>query len=382
MHRRSNQAAGILCAVSLLLLSACQAAAESPRPAHVQAAAGPTAAPAGAAPPAASAPTATPAETARLPERTRLAAGATTGVAFPLYIGLERGYFTEIGIDLELEHILSGSQLVGHLTTGDVDLGLGGVAPGFFNAFARGLPIKVILDLSHFAPDGKSHMILARQDLYDSGQLRGVEQLKGRRVAMSSIPSGIMIDTDRALQRVGLSVDDTELVQIPFPDMPGALANGSVDAAAMFDPMASRATERNVATPIRYLAEDYPNHQIAWTVMSTRLAEQPAVVGAFAVAYLRAARDYERARRFGTDVETVAVAIARHSRQEPAQVAALLPAGRMTASNPDGRVSVESLQSDLDWYRQRGYVDRDLNLADFVDHQYADYAARLLGPFR
>jgi hypothetical protein len=36
----------------------------------------------------------------------------------------------------------------------------------------------------------------------------------------------------------------------------------------------------------------------------------------------------------------------------------------------------------VQWYRDRGHVARDLSVADFVDHQYADYAAGVLGPFR
>ena len=54
----------------------------------------------------------------------------------------------------------------------------------------------------------------------------------------------------------------------------------------------------------------------------------------------------------------------------------------MTATDPDGRLKVDSIQYDAQWYRDRGYVERDPSVADFVDHQYADYAANLLGPFR
>jgi hypothetical protein len=103
-------------------------------------------------------------------------------------------------------------------------------------------------------------------------------------------------------------------------------------------------------------------------------------VRAFAVAYLRAVRDYERARTSGENVDAVAAAIAKYSRLDPALVAALLRGDRMTATSADGRVLTESIAYDLQWYRERGYVTQGLDVADLVDEQYAAYAASLLGP--
>jgi ABC-type nitrate/sulfonate/bicarbonate transport system substrate-binding protein len=296
-------------------------------------------------------------------------------------VALERGYFADANIDLELE-ALDVPAIAPSLTTGQIDVGHGPSAPGLFNALARGLPLRAILDASHLAPGGRSHMILARQDLYDSGQLRGVEQLRGRRVALNTVASGLAIDLDLALRRVGLFLDDVDQVQVPFVEQGVALANGSVDAAVTLEPFAGRIVERGVARPLRYLNEDYPDHEVAFAMIGPRLLERPDVVRAFSVAYLRGVRDYERARRFGENVDQVAAALARHTRQEPAQVAAIFRAGGMTGINPDGRINVESVQFDIQWYLERGFVERDLGAATFVDPQFADYAAGALGPFR
>jgi NitT/TauT family transport system substrate-binding protein len=269
-----------------------------------------------------------------------------------------------------------------NLVTGQLDLGHNAASPGTFNAVARGLPIKAILDASHYAPGGRSHVIMARQDLYDSGQLRSVEQLRGRRVAMGSVPGGLGIDLDLALRRVGLSLDDVDQIQIPFVEQPPALANGSVDAAVTLEPFATRIVERSLAQTIRYLNDDYPNHQVSFPMISTKLIERPEVVRAFAVAYLRAARDYERARQFGEGVDEVAAALSRHNQQPAALIASVFRNGGMTAMNPDGRLSLESIQFDVQWYRERGFVEREVSVAEFVDTQYADYAVSVLGPFR
>jgi ABC-type nitrate/sulfonate/bicarbonate transport system substrate-binding protein len=316
-----------------------------------------------------------------LAERTRLVYGAPQGVAFAVYVGLERGYFAEANLDVDVENV-DVAAIAPNLTTGQIDLGHGPSAPGLFNALARGLPIRAILDASHLAPNGRSHMILARQDLYDGGQVRGVDALRGRRVALNTVASGNAIDLDRSLRLVGMTLDDVEQVQIGFVDQAVALANGSVDAAVTLEPFAGRIVERGVGQPIRYLNQDYPDHQVSFPMIGPRLIERPDVTRAFAVAYLRAARDYERARQFGENVEPVAAALARYTRQDPAQVAATFRDGGMTGIQPDGRIDLTSVQYDIEWYRDHGFVDSALNAASFVDPQYADFALGVLGPFR
>jgi NitT/TauT family transport system substrate-binding protein len=316
-----------------------------------------------------------------LPERTRVSYGGPAGVAFAVYVGLEQGYFAEANIDVDLENVDVAS-ITPNVATGQLDVGHGPSSPGLFNALSRGLPIRAILDGSHLVPNGRSHAIVARQELYDSGQVRGMEGLRGRRVALNSLSGANTIELDLALRRVGLTLDDVETVQIPFVDQAVALSNGSVDAALTLEPFISRIVERGVAQPIRYVNQDYPDHQVSFPMIGPRLIERPDITRAFAVAYLRAARDYERARQYGENVEQIAAALAKYTRQEPAQVAAAFRDGGMTGIDPNGRVNVESLQFDVEWYRDHGLAARELTAAGFVDPQYADYAVSVLGPFR
>jgi NitT/TauT family transport system substrate-binding protein len=86
-------------------------------------------------------------------------------------IALERGYFADLNLDLDVEEVTSSAQIAPSLTTGQIDVGHSAASPAVFNALLRGLPIKAILDISHYSPTGKSHLIVVRQDLYDSGEL-------------------------------------------------------------------------------------------------------------------------------------------------------------------------------------------------------------------
>src|SRR5438067_1012334 len=81
---------------------------------------------------------------------------------------------------------------------------------------------------------------VVRKDLYDSGELRAPADLRGRRVAMNTRGASPEYLLTKVLDGAGLTLDDVDLVTIPFPDMPAALANGSVDAAIPAEPAATR----------------------------------------------------------------------------------------------------------------------------------------------
>ena len=51
-------------------------------------------------------------------------------------------------------------------------------------------------------------------------------------------------------------------------------------------------------------------------------------------------------------------------------------------SNPDGRISLEQLNADQDFYLQNGYLDVKADLSQVVDMQFVDYALDVLGPYR
>jgi NitT/TauT family transport system substrate-binding protein len=368
----------------VLLLASCQATVSSPAkpgavststaeapaaPATAQADVAPTGVPSGA-------------QAARLPERIKVSLGTTPGTVYPLYLAIERGYLDELNLEVELQDIASAADIPALLTRGEVDFGATAPTPGLFNAISRGLPIKFLLDANSYVPGGRSHVLLARQDLYDSGQLRTMEQMRNRRVALATVQGSLAVDLDRALRRVGLTIEDVETVQLPFPDHAAALANGSIEAAVSLEPFAARSIDTQVGSVMRALPEDYPDHQVAVLIISTKMVERPAVVRAFAVAWVRGARDYERARTGSEDADAVAAILSKYNRLQPAQVASLLRDNRLTGVNPAGRINLDSIQYDIQWYRDHGYLERDMSPSDFVDSQYAEYATSVLGPYR
>jgi NitT/TauT family transport system substrate-binding protein len=307
--------------------------------------------------------------------------GQVAAVLYPFYIGLERGYFREQGIEIQYEQFRSGAEMVPLIASGQLDVSQQAVVPATFNAVLRNVAMKAILDASHNAPEQRSHATLVRKELWDSGQVRALTDLVGRKVASSSQPGGLAIDVDRGLRQHGHRVSEVDQVILPFPDMPAALANGNIDAAIAVEPSISTALNQGSAVVLRWLSEDYPNHQIAVQVIGPSLVDRPELTRRLAVAYLKGARDWTDATRHGVGVDELAALLAPYNRLDAALNADLLRRRGLTSIDPDGRINKESLAYDMAWYLEGGHLERAIDLDQFVDSQYLDYAVAQLGPY-
>jgi NitT/TauT family transport system substrate-binding protein len=107
---------------------------------------------------------------------------STTGGG--IYIARERGYFREQGIEAELTPFSSLPDAAMLLNSGKLDLYAGGTGANLFNAVLRGVEMRVVADKSHSEAGVKYKAIVARRDLWDSGTIRGLADLRGRTVGM------------------------------------------------------------------------------------------------------------------------------------------------------------------------------------------------------
>src|SRR4029079_16933191 len=63
-----------------------------------------------------------------------------------ILIGIERGWFKEFGIKVELEYLQSSSTGMASLAQGQLNIIAGGISAGYFNAIEKKLPIIITVD--------------------------------------------------------------------------------------------------------------------------------------------------------------------------------------------------------------------------------------------
>ena len=211
----------------------------------------------------------------------------------PFFVADQKGYFAEQGLTVELNRFTSGGPMVAPLSTGGLDVGGGETGPGLFNAVDQGLDIRVVSGMAA-QPEGFGAVpLLIRTALQESGEVTSPADLAGRKVAVNVLQGTAEYLLAKGLEQGGLTVDDVELVSIPFPEMPAALANDAVDAAILPHPLASRAIGAGDAVVLLDGDEVtfWPQNGVIYFGQRMLLPENKEIGVRFLVAYLQAARD-------------------------------------------------------------------------------------------
>src|SRR5205823_4634962 len=141
----------------------------------------------GAAPEPAAAPRAPSLADVRLPSPVTVHMGYTPLTSGgPVFVGLERGYFEELNVVLDMIRFNSGALMIAPLANGDLDAGTGGTSPGLYNALLRDVRLKVVSDNGTSRAGSGTSIAMVRKDLWDSGAIRSPQDLRGRRVSFAT----------------------------------------------------------------------------------------------------------------------------------------------------------------------------------------------------
>jgi ABC-type nitrate/sulfonate/bicarbonate transport system substrate-binding protein len=113
----------------------------------------------------------------------------------PFFSGVERGNFSKLGVDLKVDVMPSGVEIVNALASGQVDVGLFGTFP-FLTAVARGVPLVLIGHTWNNAlknPQSEVLSIVAREG---SGIPVGdLAKLKGKKIGVTRGAGGFLRKT-------------------------------------------------------------------------------------------------------------------------------------------------------------------------------------------
>ncbi|HLH26094.1 MAG TPA: ABC transporter substrate-binding protein [Chloroflexota bacterium] len=343
--------------------------AQAPVAAPTQAAAPASGATAAAAPTARTAPPSPPV-TARITDiQITSAAGS--------YIAAEKGYFAEEGIQAEFVPVGTADQ-VPAVVSGSADAAGAAINAFLYNAFARGLPVKIVADHGANLPNASAGGWAVRKDLVDSGAYQGPASVRGWKVALGNAGSTPDVALDRFLQTGGLRYEDVDLTILNFPDQIAAFANKVIDAAYWQEPFTTIAVERGLVVrgPIGY--DVYPNQQIAGVLFGDKLLTDREAGIRYLRAYTRGVRDYVKGlidRDPAMFDQVVPILIEHTTVKDRSLFEKSIPSGLKADPIPN----VQSMIDDQEWYLAHGFQNQRINVADLVDLSLIEEAIRQLG---
>jgi NitT/TauT family transport system substrate-binding protein len=310
--------------------------------------------------------------------------GVISDAAF--FIAERKGYFKEQDIAVKFVPFDAGPKMIAPLGAGQLDVAAGASSAGLYNASARGIDIRIVADKGSAPPHYDYMPLLVRKQLVDSGKVKSYADLKGLKVAEAGEGGSPGSTLNEALKKGGMTYKDVSHVYMGYPQHVPALANGAIDASITTEPSATQAIASGAAVR---LSDDklYPGQQIAVLLYGGDfIKKRPDVAKRFMVAYVKAARFYNDALKDGhfagpNATELIAMLVLDTNVKDAELYRKMTPNG----INPDGRVNLDSLKRDFEFYTQQGYLEgkarEPATMNAVVDQSFVEAALKTLGPY-
>jgi NitT/TauT family transport system substrate-binding protein len=165
---------------------------------------------------------------------TRLDVGVVAVIDIaPLYLGIEKGFFSARHLQVTPKPRSGGSLIVAAVVSGSQHIGFSNNTTLLIGA-SRGLPLRIVA-AGNQAAAGDYAAIFVRPD----SKIASAKDLAGRTIAVNNLNNVGPLTINAALQASGADITRVKFVEVPFPEMGAALAQGRVDAVWAVEPFAS-----------------------------------------------------------------------------------------------------------------------------------------------
>ena len=291
------------------------------------------------------------------------------------FIALEKGYFSQEGLDVEFRFFQAAAPTAVAVAAGDADFAIAGVTGGFMNLAAKGA-LKAVGGVLHERKGVDGIAIMASTKAYKAGFTRP-EQLRGKTLAMTQVGSTFHYMGAMVAQKFGYSIKDITVRPLQkVGAMIGAMKSGQVDAMFMVPHIAKPLDRAGAGKIIGWLRDYLPDYQITVLLTSTRNIEnKPQLVRKFLRAYAKGIADFNRVMlnqsRNPAETEAMVKLIHKYvyTSRPYAKAARSIKAGAMYL-NPGASLDMGSIRRQLAWHQSQGFVPKTVRLEQIVDTSF------------
>lgn len=193
-----------------------------------------------------------------------------------MYLGIEKGFFAEQGLELDIKQFGSGPEILAAVAGGEIDVG--NIGSPAFVGIARGVPIKII---GSPALRGNTAVLVARPDI------QKVQDLQGKVVGVNSLGGGPHQALRIVADKEGLADAQFKVVATGSEaNSYTALETGKVDAILVSEPFATKAELAGKGRTLAVVG-DYLGHYQHSSLFASKkyIASNPDAIRRFIKAY-------------------------------------------------------------------------------------------------
>ena len=290
---------------------------------------------------------------------------SSTNVSFlALYTALDRGFFRDEGIDLEIVYMPANLASTA-VQNGDIDYN--GAVTGTIGAAVRGQPMKVLL----FTVAKPLLFLMSRKDIKDP------KQLKGKKIAGSSPGGSATLIADKVLRHFGLEPGrDVSLLPMggSAASRYAVLETNVVDASFLSVPENIIALEKGY-NELVFAGDVVEFPQNGFGTSEKKIRDNPDEV-------YRMVRATLRGLQFVWDKnnqEAVTSVLMKQWKVNDRKMAAEMSRQVSRVLTKDAYVKPESVQVLIDLARESAKVTKPVTTAEVVNYSFLDRARKELG---
>jgi NitT/TauT family transport system substrate-binding protein len=196
-----------------------------------------------------------------------------------LTFGVQKGFFTEHGLNVQVVAQQGGAAIVPGLVAGDLQIG-GSNVVSIFLARSRNLPVKIIAPGTSVGADPAkdfSAVVVAGDSPIRSGR-----DLAGKTIGVNTLKNVNDVVIKSYLEAQGADAASVKFTEMPFPAMLPAITQHRIDAALVIEPFASTAQKQGARVLFRPYVEAKPNLAIGtYSATEKYIQQNPQVVKSF-----------------------------------------------------------------------------------------------------
>jgi NitT/TauT family transport system substrate-binding protein len=249
------------------------------------------------------------------------------------------------------------------------------------NAYLRGVRLRIVGDRATITPGYGYVALLVRRDLVDSGAVRGVADLRGRKLAQQPPLHGTTSWAlmSRLLQMHGVGDSEVDFVGLGFADQNAGLAGRTIDAAVQTEPGVTAAVGTGLGVRLVGFDEIITPFSLGGLAYSEPFVAQTDTARRFMLAYLRGVRAYLDAftKNVGRD-RAITVLVRETALKDPTLYDRMV----VPWMNPDGVFGLNGYDQVQEYFIRHGVQPQTMDLNQLVDPSFAQWASAQLGPYQ
>ena len=290
----------------------------------------------------------------------------------PVFIALEKGYFRDAGVDVDLKFFDAAQPIAVATTSGDIDFGVTAFTAGLYNLAGKGT-LEVIGGMSREKAGYPLIGYFASNNAYAAG-LKTPKDLAGKRVAVTQVGSSFHYSLGLLADKYHFKLSDVKVLPMQsLSNAAAALKGETVDAALLPVSTARKLMDSNGAKLLGWVGDETP-WQLGAVFASTKTAANKALVTKVLAALTRADKEYhdvilahfkDGKAPITDETKPLLAIIAKYTNGTVEQVA-----GNCAYIDPDGKLDVKNVANQIEWLQAQGFVDKGFGANDIIAKDY------------